>query len=1168
MAKIVYFLSPLDESKQKEIISKGTLRYALKEFGIEEEPLCVSINGMIPEEIDLDTILDDSDVVEVRRMVHGGGNADTKRTLATVVQVAALVAMTYLSGGATSPALLAAIGIGSAVAAGALNKWANDILAGQASKQEQDVDVETNSFSIRNAANKARPLAPIPVPIGSHRYAPDVHTDFYRTRYGWAGNSTVLDPYFTSFIPGIISSNGPMAPNNSWATMPANYMATGFPYYPIKIAPFGLTKKTTALTPSENTAVLNDLATSYENPIRTSFNFNRVGPSASTSAFPIIVYHFHPSDPNRGRFNLWWNHARVHQYFSTMWPNPADRYQRLTDQFTANMTTTNPSPLAYFTSGGGDNLTRILSPSVLASIPTTFSDLAPFSSLPTRLRDYLLALNGGTYNTTDKTTSPSTEYWMYDYGLIQAKEGFPISTQLFNYGFGDLSISQRRVGAVEVLSQTGNTVGYQPIDRDSPFPTTRWTVPNTGNANIGSISFFNEVQNFPPKQLINPDIYNGLVSTTDQNQYNFNFYEGKIGLDNFKFSVSGRLYQTSGSGFIQNVTRLQIQWRWSGEIDWRPYVNPIVTVQNSNTQNLYLTYILNNFTMGPSSTENLTTNYLQVRIRKLNLDSSDNESPRVSQLSIVDACFIPSSASMLENFFSFYNAPMNIEGLYTTALITDSSTTNQYSALIEAKCWVYNYDLDTWSWTFTRNPAFWFLFYARGGFLNFNSDGSYPTPYSPTKGWVNYPGHPSSTEHIFGGGYADEQIDLDKILEWGFFCQEQELYIDMIIKDDVSVAETLEKIANIGRASVSYYGGVLSVVIEDPNQVPVCAFGMANIIKDSFSVEYSVGDPIRKVIARFTNRENWESDTVESIVPFSSPETIKELEITLDGITDKENAQREVNILAARQFFQKRVYSWKTDIEGYQAKRGDLAYLSHDSTQYGFSGRVMDFVVEEILGVKTVIGIKTGSYIDQYISFVTLRNPAGDLNTYSCTLSDGYIKFSESYALEDASFYVNKIEENPDSYFPGSIPEDFTFISDVKQTTGKKVRISEITAEQNGEFSIIAVDEDEAMWAYEYGELEGTTSDSEVPLTLENVRYLDLGEGRIRILWDLGAAESVMIRNVTTNLPIEANGQYSFTGGEVVLDLQIGVRYDLEIIPLTYGAPFYPVTKRIDVWPL
>ena len=94
MAKIVYFISPIDESKQREIISKGTLRFALKELGIENDPLCVIINGMTPENVDLDIILEDTDIVEIRRLVHGGGRAGNKSALATVVQIVALVAIT------------------------------------------------------------------------------------------------------------------------------------------------------------------------------------------------------------------------------------------------------------------------------------------------------------------------------------------------------------------------------------------------------------------------------------------------------------------------------------------------------------------------------------------------------------------------------------------------------------------------------------------------------------------------------------------------------------------------------------------------------------------------------------------------------------------------------------------------------------------------------------------------------------------------------------------------------------------------------------------------------------------------------------------------------------------------------------------------------------------
>ena len=112
----------------------------------------------------------------------------------------------------------------------------------------------------------------------------------------------------------------------------------------------------------------------------------------------------------------------------------------------------------------------------------------------------------------------------------------------------------------------------------------------------------------------------------------------------------------------------------------------------------------------------------------------------------------------------------------------------------------YDFDLETWSWGHTRNPAIWFLYFARGGFYNYESMGTYAPPYSPTYGWQNYAGHPNNTSHIFGGGYTDDKLDMDKILEWAFFCEEYNLKIDLVLKDEESVADTLEKIANVGRA--------------------------------------------------------------------------------------------------------------------------------------------------------------------------------------------------------------------------------------------------------------------------------------------------------------------------------------------------------------------------------
>lgn len=1177
MAQVKYYISPIDETKTLERVISGTIRDALKEFGIENEPLCVSVNGETQDDVDLDATIHESDVIEIRRIVAGGGgNADTKRTVATVIQVAALVAMTVLSGGGASPLLIAAIGVGSALASGALNKWANDLLAAKTNDVDaQEIAAQTNDYSPKSATNKARPLMPIPVPIGSHRFAPDVHTEPKRTRYAQENSEVLATPYTIIANSGIVSSNGPMAVNNSWITMPAGYISPSLPAYPIKIAPYGFTNKTTALDPSEEAGILvqikNKILNDISNgtPPRTNWSGNSIVIDGDNLAYPVMMYHFDPSDPWRGRFNLFWSFERMVYFFGSS-ENAA--YPGVTlgsywaddlGPFFTGSIATPPHPGRFLFASNLSNpgglsqvLTVIKSPYTVA-IPTTMNDTT-ISTYLSRYAAFLLALNGGTYTTTNKTTAPAITTYLLGMAISQTYAGIPISKQIFNFGIGDVDIKDRNVGSIGLVVPTPQ-FGFSSIVRDDTNIFWWYVGPIVASdvPNLSHIEFDNGVKNLPNKQLINPDVFDGLVLGNDNGVYNFIYYSSRPGFFSFDFAISGRLYKTLSSGFDKNVTRLQVQYKGNAETEWHDYSPPVLSIENSNTQLIYIPY---NIMIAPPP----PSEYLEVRIRKINLDEDDNKGDSVSELSIVDACFTDRWETFEPDLW-MKNVPFNLEGLYTTGLITDSSTTNQFTALVEARCWVYDFEEDEWSWEKSRNPAWWFLYFARGGFLNFEAKGEFEAPYSPTWGWVNYPGHPNNEAHIFGGGYTDDKIDIDKLKEWAFFCDENDLSIDMVMRDDISVAEALERIANIGRASVTYYGGKLSVVIEDPNQVPTCLFGMGNIIAGSFSVDYSVGDPVRKIVATFTNRETWESDTVEAIVPFSDDSIVKEISIVLDGITEKEQAQREVNILAARQYYQRRGYSWSTDHEGFLANRGDLVFLSHDSTQYGFSGRAMDFVVES--GV--VVGIKTGSFIDSGVSYITVRRPNGDMQTYGCEYDGERVLFTDPYSLSHAPFYVNGTEENPDSLFPNSIPEDFVFIADIKETTGKRVRISSIEANEDGTFKFKAVDEDPAMWAREYdGVIPPESFDDSIHIArVFNVRSRDMGEGKTRLLWEVEGADSVEIIDVRANEPISVGGVMSFGGGEVVIELSPGASLEVEVKPLVYGVPYKSISERTTLWP-
>lgn len=1154
MARIVYFASPFDETKQKEMLSSGqTIEEILKHYEIEKLSLCVTINGNTPDDCDLNYVPSETDLVEIRKMVHGN-SASSKQGLAAVVQIVAIIAATVLSGGTYAPYAVAVLAAGSIISA-ALNKRAMELMQQTASGNGDEVSIEANSFSLATANNEARALAPLPLPMGSHRYAPDVHTDSFQYVFLEDNTFSNTAPIDDTFYPGIDPANGAHS-SSSWAIMPASYIAPDLPPYPIKIAPYHFRTSTAPLTPTETTNILNAVKARYQpggGGVGTAtIRWWDIGSEWS----PLVIYHHDPSDPFYKSYNLMHFLARMKEIWTS---SMAAMYPT---EMAAIFAGTNPTfgSWGYFaTTPGGAGYGSVIMPGPYY-YPSTVGGSETPASIHTKYGAFLLnALNGGSYSTS-KTSSYDIQRRNETTGLTAVnKTGIRASEQIFNFGIGDFDITDRKVGGFTPTTGSVNDFSEEPAQTMSIRKTGDMVIPAWSLDGISR-----QTLRIDNAKLINESQTTAIVPGTDLLNRNWFICRGKPGLDVLKMVFAGQLYKFSGGSIATNSSKFQVQMKYSNESVWSdPDVLgtiPVFSIDNNNTRKItWSLQFYKDKVVGPGEAEP----YLEVRMRKLTRESTDNQTSDISDLGAEFIAFIRPNTYFGGDFTD--NAPMNLEIVRMTEQYSVYGTQFKFTALVESKCWVYDEDLDTWTWQHTRNPAWWFLYFARGGFFNINHDDTDVYPYSPTFGWVNYPGHPDSTEQIFGVGLFDDQIDMDKIKEWALFCDERELYIDLVLKDDISCSEALERIANCGRASSSYYKGKLSVIVEDPDQIPTCLFGMGNIIAGSFSVDYTVGDPVAKIIGKFTDRLNWEIKEVYADVPFADADNIKEVQVTLEGITDEERAQREVNILAARQYYQRRLYTWAVDVEALLATRGDLVYLSHDSTQYGFSGRIRQFV----LVAGNITGFYSTAILDSAIEFVTVKEPNGEMNIYACHIEGEMIVFDDPYPKEKASFWINNTTDNADSDYDGSMPEDWTFIGGAKETPGKLVRISEIQANPDMTFTIKAVDEDPAMWAYEYDETIDPESfdDSEIVLSLKNVHTKDLGGGFIKVYWESVNGDFLQIINESTGLPIEANGAYSFTGGEVTLELVQDQKYVLELKPFAIGTPFKSVSKRVRVWP-
>lgn len=196
-----------------------------------------------------------------------------------------------------------------------------------------------------------------------------------------------------------------------------------------------------------------------------------------------------------------------------------------------------------------------------------------------------------------------------------------------------------------------------------------------------------------------------------------------------------------------------------------------------------------------------------------------------------------------------------------------------------------------WVTSPTSNPAWWFLWFARGR-------------------------RDANGRRLYGGCIADARIDIDAIQRWAAFCDAKKLTCNMILNQQKSIAEVLQIIARCGRASPTWQSGKLGVVWDADAEPVAATFAPFNIKSGSFRVDYIGDQTADEVIVQFINPDkSWQTDEVRVTVPGveypGNPTTLQ-----LEGCTNADMAGREANLIAASQVYHRRRMSWETDLEG------------------------------------------------------------------------------------------------------------------------------------------------------------------------------------------------------------------------------------------------------------
>ncbi|HFD81042.1 MAG TPA: hypothetical protein ENK05_11740 [Gammaproteobacteria bacterium] len=499
--------------------------------------------------------------------------------------------------------------------------------------------------------------------------------------------------------------------------------------------------------------------------------------------------------------------------------------------------------------------------------------------------------------------------------------------------------------------------------------------------------------------------------------------------------VAGYLFRAGDQGIEDLRATLELEWRVVGATTWNPWWASGGTVELGSNSREPLRFAYEKF---------VTKGQYEVRVRRVTPDETDSRN--TSNLTWTQLLsFQPDTAdySGQKRFALKIKASGQING-----------RVDRLSALATAEADVW--DGAAWVRQATSNPAWWFLWLARG--------------LKDAGGKI-----------IAGAGLADAQIDIEAIKAWGAWCDSKNLQCNLVFDRPMTAGQMLDVIARCGRGAKTWANGKLGVVWDQAAQPSVQVFGMNNIRRSTFSVDYASRDLADEIVLRFINPAiEWQQDTVRATVPgVTNPTRPVELEIM--GITSKDQAGREANLIAATHSHRRRRITWETDFEGMVCNRGDVVTLSHDLTQWGYSGRL-------VAGTTTVLSLdRKVPFTSGQAHYIGVRFPDGSYNIYDVVYQAGEA---------DVITLSTPLPSAPDDD-PNHPPMDYTWVFEPKATPGKKVKILDVKPLSDRLVRITATDEDDDYYLQEFNSytyLPGATQGTQVP----TVTKLEVADTLIR----------------------------------------------------------------------
>ena len=381
--------------------------------------------------------------------------------------------------------------------------------------------------------------------------------------------------------------------------------------------------------------------------------------------------------------------------------------------------------------------------------------------------------------------------------------------------------------------------------------------------------------------------------------------------EKIQFDVVYRAFRIANNGaYATTHIRLRFEWRKVGSATWNSLEDVVLESEDLNTYRRTFSYDVEN------------AEAIEVRITRLT-DGISNSMPdnddMFEERSVERDVGVPNIRLFQRDTRAADYDRENRDALIIRASGQLSGAVPQYHAIVEQIVpvltnGVWDNTVSTFIDGHSNNPAAVFRFVCIG-----ETD--------------------RQGNRIYGANIT--ALHEASIQAWYQYCLEQGFTFNYVQQTDESLDVVLRRICTAGRASPQFYGMQLGVVYDNEGAVPQALYTADNMILRSYNVTYQTDNNAQGVVARFINPNNdWQTDEIRTTIP-GVTQPVNEVVVTLEGITDREQASRAANLIIAENVYHTGTYSFETDTQGRLTNRGDVIMIAPPFVDN--SGRVQGF---------------------------------------------------------------------------------------------------------------------------------------------------------------------------------------------------------------------------------